>query len=284
MNPRKIDNEDDLRRVEQMLSSFYNRRPDSYGLMERGQHEYDSYSDVVERVTPPNGRVLDLGCGTYRTPLQLHQRGFVTTGCDLFSEEKLREYRQKVGASGPRLVSYDGRTLPFDGETFDTVATLCVFEHLTRVERTLEEIHRVLKKDGFVVILGPNLSGPHRTVLGTLAFLKGQSRFWQYRSLPECLWGGMKILSWGIPLQFSGAPRFITIYPLQENGTIKFEQPDDDAVHLNYPVSFRNYFTCNGYHLVEYNRKGGTSAWRRVFNRLFPSLATTIQIVARKKL
>ncbi|MEM2416175.1 MAG: methyltransferase domain-containing protein [Nitrososphaerota archaeon] len=43
-------------------------------------------------------------------------------------------------------------------ESFDSVAILEVIEHLKNPEKTLEEIHRVLKKGGQVIVSTPNVT------------------------------------------------------------------------------------------------------------------------------
>ncbi len=282
MSLRRVKNQEELKQIAQMLKRFYEERPDSYGLMDREQTAYDAYAEVIKRNTSPGGKVLDLGCGTYRTPLLIHQRGFVTTGCDFFSDEKLREYRAQLPANGPELVAYDGATLPFEDNTFDTVASLCVFEHITNVETILAEISRVLKSGGRMIIIGPNLSGPHRAVLAMTKLLKGQTRYGPMSSLGECLAMFITSLKLAVELGWAGAPKFVYVFPMIKNGQINFEQPDDDAIHLNCPLSYKRWFNQNSFVLNQYNAGAGESPTTRAYNRLFPSLATTIQIVAQK--
>jgi ubiquinone/menaquinone biosynthesis C-methylase UbiE len=282
MSLRLVKNQEELKQIAQMLKRFYEERPDSYGLMDREQAAYDAYAEAISRNTSPSGKVLDLGCGTYRTPLLIHQRGFAAAGCDIFSDEKLHEYRARLPANGPELVAYDGATLPFDDHTFDTVASLCVFEHVTNVEAILNEISRVLKSGGRMIIMGPNLSGPHRAVLAMTKLLKGQVRYGPMSSLGECLSMFITSIKLAVELGLARAPRFVYVFPMIKNGQINFEQPDDDAIHLNCPLSYKKWFRQNGFVLNQYNAGAGESPLTRFYNRLLPSLATTIQIVAQK--
>lgn len=283
MNPKKIKSEEELGKIDRMLKQFYKRKTKSYGLMEREQSEYSHYTDVVRKWTPDKGRVLDFGCGTYRTPLLLHQQGFITTGCDIFTEEQLKYYQREAGKNGPKIISYDGNDLPFDDEVFHTVSTLCVFEHIVHVEKLLNKIKRVLKPDGRLIIMGPNLSGPHRSIRGAIQIFKTGERYWQYHSLFECIGGGIKSLLYVFRLYFNrGMKLFVYVYPVIRSGKIYFEQSDDDAIHLNIPLSYKKWFKKNGFRLNQYNRGAGKSLFARLFNTLFPSFATTIQIVAQK--
>ncbi len=282
MRPRIIKSQEELSIVEQKLSLFYKERPDHYGLMDRNEQDYQEYVDLIEKWTPKGATVLDFGCGTHRTPVLINKRGFQTTGCDIFSKEKLKEYRSKIGKAGPELISYDGYKLPFENETFHTVASLCVLEHTTRVDSLLSEMARVTRPGGKIIIVGPNLSGPHRAVLAIINLLRGAERFWQYQTIIECASGFFKSLSWTLQIKLARSPNFIYIYPLMENGKIKFEDADDDAIHLNVPASYKKWFNKKGFSLLEYNKEAGIAPIARLFNRAFPSLATKIQIVAEK--
>lgn len=55
-----------------------------------------------------------------------------------------------------RTVVGDGATLPFARDTFDLVFSEYVFEHLPAPWRTLDEIDRVLRPGGSVLVLVPN--------------------------------------------------------------------------------------------------------------------------------
>ncbi|MEK9179540.1 MAG: class I SAM-dependent methyltransferase [Patescibacteria group bacterium] len=50
-----------------------------------------------------------------------------------------------------KLIKYDGITLPFKDNSFDTVFSNCVFEHLPYLEKNLQEMHRVLKPNGRLI-------------------------------------------------------------------------------------------------------------------------------------
>ena len=284
MNPKRIKKTKEIDRISNMLKKFYLNRPDDYGLMDRPEADYEEYADVIFRWTPKNGDVLDLGCGTYRTPLLLQSRGFQTVGCDLFSEKQCRRYQKQVGKDGPRFVSYSGKRLPFDDEAFDTVATLCMMEHVPDVHGMLLEIKRILKPGGRIVIIGPNMSGPHRVILGMKnIILRRERRYWQFQNVIDCIVGGMKMMFWGLFVLLSKKPLFLYVYPRIEEDKIKFELPDDDAIHLNAPLSYKKWFRQNGFLMNQYNRRMGDSRFAKVFNTVFPSLATKVQIVAEKQ-
>lgn len=95
-------------------------------------------------VAEADGAVLDLGSGTGRN-LSLLPRGTHTVALDL-SLEALKWARQRAPAV-PLVV---GRVeeLPFRAATFDTVLSGLVFCSVEDPRRGLEEVKRVLRRDG----------------------------------------------------------------------------------------------------------------------------------------
>ena len=91
------------------------------------------------------GRLLDVGCG--RNFLVKSYAGF-GVGVDVF------DWHQ--GA----LILKDTSRLPFRNQSFDTVAILAAFNHIPNREAVLNDVHRVLKDDGQLVVtmITPTLS------------------------------------------------------------------------------------------------------------------------------
>lgn len=95
------------------------------------------------------GKVLEIGCGVGR----LLQENYV--GVDT-SKEMVKIATQRTGNN---VVLNDGRTLPFENESFDSVYSYLVFQHLPKdaVAKYIQEAYRVLKPKGrfvFQCILG----------------------------------------------------------------------------------------------------------------------------------
>lgn len=94
-----------------------------------------------------SGRILDVGCG--RKPYEsLFENRKEYVGMDIenpghdHSNEKIDVY-------------YDGKTFPFDDESFDSILTNQVFEHVFNPEIFMREIHRVLKPGGRLLLTVP---------------------------------------------------------------------------------------------------------------------------------
>ncbi len=90
------------------------------------------------------GRVLDLGSGT----------GAAAPVLDRFEVVALDPVREMLGLSPmQRRVVGVGEALPFADEAFDGVFSAYVFRNLTSISQTLDELARVLRPGGRVVVV-----------------------------------------------------------------------------------------------------------------------------------
>ena len=104
-------------------------------------------------IVPVNntGRALDLGCGNGKTVSTLIDEGFQVTGID-FSSVAIEQCRENFKDSEFFVGSVC--ELPFDDDSFDYITAVHVLEHLNDEElsKTVSEIRRVLKAEGYVFI------------------------------------------------------------------------------------------------------------------------------------
>ncbi|MCX7880210.1 MAG: class I SAM-dependent methyltransferase [Ignavibacteria bacterium] len=285
LNP-KILKEINFQEINDALIEFYSCRPREYGILERPQKVYENYAQFISKIVKnKNSRILDLGSGSWRIPLEIGKFAFSeVVGLDYFSDEEFEVYQKEITIPNVRLERYIiNGIIPFENETFDAVSSLCVLEHIVYVEEFLNEIDRVLKPGGYVIIHCPNWSGINHFITACFHIIFKRDRLWQLYKLTDCLAGIFRSILWYLKNLISNKPKFILIYPRMRNGKIHFERSDDDAVHLCQPLSIKKYFKQKGYKTVIYNRGYGTTLYTYIFNWLFPSFASTNVLVFQKQ-
>jgi SAM-dependent methyltransferase len=89
------------------------------------------------------GKLLDVGCGHRPYEKTYFSAAESYLGTDYLTDR-----------SRPDIVA-SALDLPFDANTFDTVTSTEVLEHLVDPLRALTEMHRVLKPDGYLILSVP---------------------------------------------------------------------------------------------------------------------------------
>lgn len=103
----------------------------------------------------PGGTVLDVGCGTGHTALQLLELGYEVIGVDLSAgmvQQAETLIRSSNPASRPSFRVGDVEKIPVDDSSVDAVIALGLIEYLSDDDRFVAEIKRVLKPGGIAVI------------------------------------------------------------------------------------------------------------------------------------
>lgn len=117
-----------------------------------------SWELAIMRRQPLVRPLLDLGCGSGHVMNLLSDSGRLLHGSGMVAgidiSEEFAALAVPVGIYD--LVSVaDARALPFEPETFETVVSVCVLEHIPRVEAVLENVARVLRPDGRFIFSVP---------------------------------------------------------------------------------------------------------------------------------
>ena len=105
------------------------------------------YLSTVELPAP----LLDIGCGFGEFAGVFFDYP-VDAGIDIHQADLVRAQR---GQRYKFLASADARRLPFRSESFTTVISISVMEHILRVEEVVAEAYRVLRRDGLFVFTAP---------------------------------------------------------------------------------------------------------------------------------
>lgn len=128
---------------------------DRFWAGKKVQEIYPPVTDITAEVYPyfsfASKKVLEVGAGTGRDGLKMQKHGASVFLLD-YSAESLRLARQNITQSEVGLVLANGLRTPFAGETFDLVFHQGLLEHFPNPHELLRENHRILKKDGLVVV------------------------------------------------------------------------------------------------------------------------------------
>ncbi|MEK7577828.1 MAG: class I SAM-dependent methyltransferase [Patescibacteria group bacterium] len=88
---------------------------------------------------------IDVGCGDGFFARQTFGENEIDIGLDMKSS-RMKDVEKQ--SAYKKLVTYDGYTFPFSNNTFNTVVSNSVFEHVDELPRVVSEIYRVLKPKG----------------------------------------------------------------------------------------------------------------------------------------
>jgi ubiquinone/menaquinone biosynthesis C-methylase UbiE len=138
---------------------------------------------LVLEYFPDGSRVLDVGCGAGRTSIPLAEQGFKVVGIDL-SQTMVTVARQQAELANVEIdfQVMDATNLQFPPDSFDVVLFsyngLELLPGRTGKIKALEEVWRVLKKDGLFVFTSHspfalNQYAPYR-LANFLKFLAGR--------------------------------------------------------------------------------------------------------------
>lgn len=129
--------------------------------------------------------ILDVGCGTGVFTLNILGLGTRVIGLDI-SQPMLLRAGQKAKKYPFRAVAGDMRVLPFADECFDRVVSMTALEFIADGQLAVEDLFRVVKKGGVVVVTTLNSLSPWADRRRRSAE-KGQSLFKQmiFRSPDE---------------------------------------------------------------------------------------------------
>ena len=151
--------------MEEKIKEFYNKR-----IKILGEKEFDSninekdvsgkmiFEFLKDKIKGKNKRILDAGCGDCRFSRYFIENGYKIICMD-FAEENLRIAKKNIGKGN--FVVGSVMKIPFEDKYFDFIFTVDVFQHVQDLKKAIREFHRVLKKDGILIIIDKNKLGIH---------------------------------------------------------------------------------------------------------------------------
>lgn len=235
---------------------------------------FKRYLGFVERYGSRCQTLLDAGCGTGFSSYLLSQKKERVVGLDL-SPLFLKKGAEKYRGKNLLRTAGDILNLPFRDETFDLVGSYLVIETIPDVQKGLDEMARVLKKEGTLIVIAANLLSP----------------IWPFRDFFRILFGGASRPVWcetpkeafktflrnfsvSVFKWFEVEPRLI--YREPDLSCKKVVGRDSESVCLVSPLDLVRFLKRKGFRIL---RMGSQSGW---FEKFFPSFAVALEVVAEK--
>ena len=99
-------------------------------------------------------KVLEIGCGIGTLSSYLADKyKWKVTGIDLDPEQIEKAKKYHIESEYPKFIETDATKLPFENNEFNMVLSFDVLHHIPNCNKALDEINRVLKSDGFYILV-----------------------------------------------------------------------------------------------------------------------------------
>jgi demethylmenaquinone methyltransferase/2-methoxy-6-polyprenyl-1,4-benzoquinol methylase len=215
----RMENPDTLnQQVQKMFSDIAPRYDLLNRLLSCGQDQYWR-KRAVARLSPQAGeRFLDIATGTADVALEIIRNApndaVQVVGMD-FSEKMLELAQRKIVSedriNSIQLESGSAENLPFEDNSFDGTTTAFGVRNFSDVDRSLREMHRVLKPGGRCVIL--EFSLPRNAIFNAL-----------YRFYFEFLLPKVGRLISKHPSAYTYLPKTVASFPVREEFSSLMQQ------------------------------------------------------------
>ena len=130
-----------MKKVDYFINKYLENRPMFMAII-RSQEAmlFQKYNKLIK------SKVLDFGCGEGFFAELIFGKDKIDVGLDLFNNKRVKEAKKNIYK---KISLYDGGTIPYPNNYFNTVVSNCVLEHIPNVKFSLNEVYRVLKPGGF---------------------------------------------------------------------------------------------------------------------------------------
>lgn len=140
-------------------------------------------------------KVLDVGCAQGRMLIGLDKLGHRAFGVEP-QQEAIDVAQELAQQNKSNIVIKKGwaESIPYDDNTFDLVIATSVMEHVTDIDKSLQEIYRVVKPNGIFWFNSASAMSPMQNEIGAFPFfgwypnnLKLRIMYWAKKNHPELI-------------------------------------------------------------------------------------------------
>lgn len=233
-SPNKLD------LLQRQLRQFYGSCGEYFTEAHQANLEFSPERQAVFAFIPPQAKVLDVGCGSCENGLRISSAASYV-GCDV-SATALKLAHASLPPEKRNFTQGESHALPFKTGSFEVVLSTYALEHFVFPRESLDEMWRVCRPGGRVLLISPAYDDPRWLPPSTSHW-----SFWaRFRLVGAQAW--RQFLRHVRPHYFHfarvEAPRILT----------DAYQSDFDAVHLVSAREIGNYFRAKGA-TVLYERK-----------------------------
>jgi len=204
--------------------------------------------------------LLDVGCGNGWSTYCLAASGFHSVGVDLNPDAFEAPVSQNFS-----LQFASATALPFPDSHFDIITCYQCLEHVPNPELALDEMRRVCKQSGLIIIVGPNLLNPF---LGLRYLIKPKN----WKSIKHIRTPSMPMHTAGntfTEIMYLSVVRFLQtmqklvawwpIFSMRKPDTNPPFYSDNDACYLCSPIDLIRYFTKYSFNVIRKAKQGRLS-------------------------
>jgi SAM-dependent methyltransferase len=232
------DQKSEADKLHQTLKTFYNANEDYF--LNAGEVNADLTPErrYLFACIKENDRVLDVGCGPCDNQRHLKRSWYV--GCDI-SQVALRLARNANLEPLGGLVQGESQRLPFRDNSFDAVLSTYALEHFVFPRETMDEMWRVARPGGKVILISPAYDHP--------LHLPSSTSHWSRMDRGRLI----ALQAWRQLLRHFNSDRYYFARVQRPRVLADGYQSDFDAVHLVSAREVANFW----------RRKGGNICFER---------------------
>ncbi len=196
--------------------------------------------------------VLDIGCGAAGKSLYYLSLGAKSvTGMDIVASYEKEAYalEDKLGLSGFKFVVGDAANTKFDDNSFDTVIMNDAMEHVSKPDKVLKEVYRILKPGGKLYVNFPPYNHPYGAHLSDAIgipwvhlFFSDKTLIKGYKELVKDLPDGENRVNFRISKKPDGTEYFSYINKMNIKWFNELVRNTEFKVEYYKEVPLRNFF------------------------------------------
>lgn len=186
--------------VKERTEKYFNSTATDYDNSSDGKFVKCMYQEILERADRiPAEKILDLGCGNGNVIALLKDRKIAQYfGVDI-SEMMVKEAAKRLGG-GAVVMTGDAENIPFGDSYFDLIICNASFHHYPNPQKAVEEMKRVLKPEGSIILGDPTVPGRILTKIFNLMMKYsncGDAKIWHKKEITQLFQrNGFRIENW----------------------------------------------------------------------------------------